>query len=97
MTDYIVSEEELGNALHEMISNACQDMHKVARDFCSDKQPITKVAEGEVTGFAVSTDTKINNGVYFETEKYKTFLFMDNVKALDCQGKHIEIYIKESK
>ena len=81
---YVISEEELSSALEDLISNACQNMHKVAHDFLKSKKHVTEIASGEVE------DDIFEYEAYFHIgEKDLLNIF----KGYD--GKKIKIYIEE--
>ena len=84
---YLISEGELASELRDLISNACQDMRKVAKDILLDKQPVELIASGEV-----DVQMAMDNPYGDEYTVGEMVLDLDKYS-----GKHIDIYIKERK
>jgi hypothetical protein len=89
MKYFVVSEEEL----RQIYWKKKEPFPRILIDFLKSKQPITKVAEGDIktmyrdmtSMFVLNVQTSIETNVY-------------GVGLMgDYEGKNIEIYIKESK
>ena len=83
MKSYIVSEEELRRVAGYVVLDDWID------EYINTKQPITKVAEGEVNiydDFDLDITSIGGMEIHNQMEKF-----------IKYDGKHIEIYIKESK
>jgi hypothetical protein len=87
MTDYIVSEEELRRVAGYVVLDDWID------EYINTKQPITKVAEGEVQANAHSFDGE--QWCYVEDVNGELINIVEEIEKYD--GKNIKIYIEESK